>query len=110
RSLPPKLHGAGWILLGCGFVSAALLLWLAMRWWQISRKVISATSSAELAGLLDEIRGRAGLHSSLRLKLVDGQMSPAVCGLFRSVILLPRALVEQLSAVQLRAVLLHEAF
>ena len=35
-------------------------------------------------------------------------MSPAVCGLFRPVILLPQSLVEKLSAGQLRAVLLHE--
>lgn len=37
-------------------------------------------------------------------------MSPAVCGLVRPVILLPRALAERLSPEQLRAVLLHEAF
>ena len=37
-------------------------------------------------------------------------MSPAVCGLFRPVILLPRALAEKLSPTQLRAVLLHEIF
>jgi hypothetical protein len=35
-------------------------------------------------------------------------MSPAVCGLFRPVILLPRALTEKLATAQLRAVLLHE--
>ena len=35
-------------------------------------------------------------------------MSPAVCGLFRPVILLPRLLAEQLPPSQLRAVLLHE--
>ena len=34
--------------------------------------------------------------------------SPAVCGLFRPVILLPRSLAEQLPPAQLRAVLLHE--
>ena len=37
-------------------------------------------------------------------------MSPAVCGLFNPVILLPQTLVEKLSAGQLRAVLLHELF
>jgi hypothetical protein len=35
-------------------------------------------------------------------------MSPAVCGLIRPVILLPRSLVEQLPPAQLRSVLLHE--
>src|SRR4029077_3963657 len=41
---------------------------------------------------------------------VEGTMSPAVCGLFRPVILLPRALAERLSPAQLRVVLLHEIF
>jgi hypothetical protein len=52
----------------------------------------------------------AGSGSRVRLKIVDGQLSPAVCGLFNPVILLPRTLVEKLSASQLRAVLLHELF
>ena len=107
---PTKLDAAGWTLLGCGLVSVGLLLWLAFRWWQISRNVSCATASAEQSGLLEEIQSRAGLRLPLRLKLVDGQMSPAVCGLLRPVILLPRVLAEQLSAEQLRAVLLHEAF
>jgi len=107
---PPKLKAAGWALPGSGFVSLALLLWLAVRWRQISQKVGRATASVNLARILDETRDQAGLRSSLRLKLVDGRMSPAVCGLFRPTILLPRVLVEQLSASQLRAVLLHEAF
>ncbi|HKW29280.1 MAG TPA: M56 family metallopeptidase [Verrucomicrobiae bacterium] len=106
----PKLEGAGWVLLGCGLMSAGLLLWLAFRWWQISRKVSGAAPSEEFAGLLDEIRLRAGLRSAPQLKLVPGRMSPAVCGLCRPVILLPRVLAERLSAGQLRAVLLHEAF
>ncbi len=107
---PPKLDDKGWALVGSGFVSVVLLLWLAVRWWQILRKVGCATASVNLTRLLDQIRGQADLRSSLRLKLVGGQMSPAVCGLFRPVILLPRVLAEQLSAEQLRAVLLHEAF
>ncbi len=49
------------------------------------------------------------LRPGIRLKLTEDSMSPAVCGLFRPVILLPQSLVEKLSAGQLRAVLLHEA-
>jgi beta-lactamase regulating signal transducer with metallopeptidase domain len=44
----------------------------------------------------------------LRLRLTDHPQSPAVCGLFRPVILLPRSLAERLPPAQLRAVLLHE--
>lgn len=43
-----------------------------------------------------------------KLRLTDAAMSPAVCGLFRPVILLPRKLVGKLSREQLGTVLLHE--
>ena len=41
-------------------------------------------------------------------ELTAEAMSPAVCGLFRPIVLLPQSLIERLSANQLRAVLLHE--
>jgi hypothetical protein len=66
--------------------------------------------SKELAGPLEVAQQMAGSGSRVRLKIVDGRMSPAVCGLFNPSILLPRMLVEKLSAGQLRAVLLHELF
>ncbi len=62
----------------------------------------------QFADTLYQARLRAQLPPGIRLKLVEGNLSPAVCGLFRPVILLPRLLVEQLSAEQLHAVLLHE--
>ena len=43
-----------------------------------------------------------------RIRLTDRPQSPAVCGLFCPVILLPRALADHLPPAQLRAVLLHE--
>jgi type II secretory pathway component GspD/PulD (secretin)/beta-lactamase regulating signal transducer with metallopeptidase domain len=55
--------------------------------------------------------GGSDRHSStawLRVRLTDHPQSPAVCGLFRPVILLPRSLAERLPPAQLRAVLLHE--
>ena len=106
----PKLNSAGRALLGSVTVSAGLLLWLVFRWRQVMRKVREATVSGEFAGPLEAAQQMAGLGSRVRLKIVDGQMSPAVCGLLNPVILLPRTLVEKLSAGQLRAVLLHELF
>ena len=49
-------------------------------------------------------------HRPVRIRLTDRRQSPAVCGLFRPVVLLPRALADQLPPAQLRAVLLHELF
>jgi len=58
------------------------------------------------ASFLDRLLGR--LRRPPRLRLIERPMSPAVCGLFGPVILLPRALAEQLPPDQLRTVLLHE--
>ncbi|MGO8763517.1 MAG: M56 family metallopeptidase [Limisphaerales bacterium] len=106
----PKLDGAGWTLLASITVSAGLLLWLAFRWRQVASQVRNAAASEELSGALQAARQMAGLRVRARLKIVDGGMSPAVCGLFHPVILLPRTLAEKLPARQLRAVLLHEMF
>src|SRR5437667_376879 len=53
---------------------------------------------------------QAKLPRRVRIKLTEPPFSPAVCGLFRPVILLPTALVARLAPAQLRAVLLHESF
>jgi type II secretory pathway component GspD/PulD (secretin) len=49
-----------------------------------------------------------GIKQRVRLKLSTNAGSPAVCGLWRPVILIPQALAEKLTPVQLRAVLFHE--
>lgn len=108
---PPPVHlnGTGWMALAAGAVSAALLAWLVANWLKVARKTRRATASGAFDDTRNEAQHLAGLRGSLRLRLVDDTLSPAVYGLFRPVILLPRALTEKLSAAQLRAVLLHEA-
>jgi type II secretory pathway component GspD/PulD (secretin)/beta-lactamase regulating signal transducer with metallopeptidase domain len=105
---PPALTTAASTLALSGIVSTGLLAWLLVRWWQIHRKVRRANDSGTLQPILADARRLAYSHPDIRLKLTEDTMSPAVCGLFRPVILLPRSLVERLSAEQLRAVLLHE--
>lgn len=106
----PALNWAGETLLASVTVSAGLLMWLAFRWWQVTRRVACVAASERFAEELAAARRLAGVRSTVRLKLVEGRMSPAVCGLFRPIILLPRALAGSLSSGQLRAVLLHELF
>lgn len=133
--VPPKptLTNAAGLLMASAAVSLALLGWLLVRWWQVTRLVRRAATAEQFSELLDEALRLAGApvsgpacsssflkragpetgapgawQTSVRLKLVEGRMSPAVCGLLRPVILLPRSLAERLSAGQLRAVLLHE--
>jgi type II secretory pathway component GspD/PulD (secretin) len=86
-------------------VSLGLLGAMLVRWRQVARDARRAAPAPALhTGLLPE------LPRSLRVRLTDAPQSPAVCGLFRPVILLPRSLAEQLPPAQLRAVLLHELF
>jgi beta-lactamase regulating signal transducer with metallopeptidase domain len=106
---PVRLELAGWALLASVVVSAGLLAWLALRSWQVARMVRAATAAEQFSEALDEALRLAGVRVA-RLKIVEGQMSPAVCGLLRPVILLPRELAKKLSPAQLRAVLLHEIF
>jgi beta-lactamase regulating signal transducer with metallopeptidase domain len=107
--IQPTISFAAWALAASGAVSAGLLAWLLVRWLQINQKVRRAKTSEKLFSILDEARRSTRLRPGIRLKLTEDSMSPAVCGLFRPVILLPQSLVERLSADQLRAVLLHEA-
>lgn len=104
-----KLSWRGWFLVGSSFMSLGLLTWMLRRWWQIARLVRRASPATEsLAKSLEDTRRILGLRRNVRLRFTDQPMSPAVCGLFRPVIILPQTLAEQLPPNQLRAVLLHE--
>jgi beta-lactamase regulating signal transducer with metallopeptidase domain len=99
----PRLSPAAWALIGMVTVSLGLFAWMLVRWYQVARDARrSAPAPACLGELLPEEQRPA------RIRLTDRPQSPAVCGLFRPVILLPRSLTEQLPPAQLRAVLLHE--
>ena len=61
-----------------------------------------------MADTLESCRGSMGVRRKIGLKVSANATSPAVCGLFRPVILVPQNLTSSLSKSQLRAVLLHE--
>jgi len=101
----PRLTPAAWVFVGMVGVGLALLAWMLARWRLVARE---ARRAAVAPGWVNKILPE--LPHPARLRLTDYPQSPAVCGLFRPVILLPRSLVEQLAPAQLRAVLLHELF
>jgi beta-lactamase regulating signal transducer with metallopeptidase domain len=105
----PPMSAAAWTILAWSAISAGLLIWLTVRWRQVVGDVKRAAPvPAWLSGLFAEAKDSSGLRCTVRLRLMDQAMSPAVCGLFRPVILLPQSLVQKLPPAQLRAVLLHE--
>ena len=99
----PRLTWAAAMFLGAVGVSFGLLSWMLRRWQQVARDARRAAPAPDRLGEL-----LSGRRRPLRLRLTDRPQSPAVCGLFRPVILLPRSLAGQLPPAQLRAVLLHE--
>jgi beta-lactamase regulating signal transducer with metallopeptidase domain len=106
---PPKVSLEGWALLVWAGVGLALLGWLGVRWWWLAGDIHRGRPGAQrLEDLLTAARREAGVRRRVRLRVTDRPMSPAVCGLLRPAILLPRRLIEHLSPAQLRAVLLHE--
>lgn len=106
---PPQFSAAGKMLLGGTCMAVFILGWAILRWVHISR-MIRATSLPpdDVAQLLADAQSRIGLHRRVAVRVTLQSISPAVCGLFRPVILLPQSLIEKLSGEQLRAVLLHE--
>jgi len=111
-SLPPpraKLQFAGWLLLGWLATVAGLMAWWVRRSRSVVQTAARAFPASESPGqLLDACRQQVGIKWRVRLKLSATASSPAVCGLWRPVILIPQQLADKLSALQLRAVLLHE--
>ncbi|HEY4414463.1 MAG TPA: M56 family metallopeptidase [Verrucomicrobiae bacterium] len=104
----PVLSLAAWLLLASVTISVGLFAWLLLRWWQISRPAPRAGTSERLIDLTVEAQKIIGRKAGVAVRLTTKAMSPAVCGLFRPVILIPQTLVENFSDQQLRAVLLHE--
>jgi beta-lactamase regulating signal transducer with metallopeptidase domain len=105
---PPALTLAAWSLLAAGGGSLALLGWLILRWRQVVRTARAADEDPAYAPLLAEACQRTHCQSRVRVKITRATLSPAVCGLWRPVILLPQSLTETLAPEQLRAVLMHE--
>ena len=61
-----------------------------------------------LRDMLAECRYKIGIGRKIELKLSGDTLSPAVCGLFKPMILMPVSLLEKLSKENLRAILIHE--
>lgn len=103
------LSAPGAILLGTAAVSVGLFGYLLARWIWIARKVRKLGMPHESVTILAAAAAKEiGWNGPVRVLVTDWNVSPAVCGLLRPVILLPRALTESLESGRLRAVLLHE--
>ena len=71
-------------------------------------RLLAQFDPSRLAIDLDRLRRLAGVTQKIRVVECDDITSPAVCGIVRPTIILPRAIASSLTASQLRWVLLHE--
>lgn len=105
----PAVTWQGVVFLGwlAGVLTLSVYL---LRRVQYVRKLIrrSAPASGTLADMLTQCAAVLRLRSCPVLRLSDDAPGPAVCGLFRPVVLMPASMAENLSGERLRTVLVHE--
>jgi len=95
---------SGW-LVGMSVLLAVLVRRICFVRGLIAR---SRPANERLLEMLQECRCRIGIRRTVELRLSGNKLSPAVCGLFKPVILMPAVLSEKLSRDELKAVLIHE--
>jgi beta-lactamase regulating signal transducer with metallopeptidase domain/protocatechuate 3,4-dioxygenase beta subunit len=92
------------------FGTAAWWAALCIAWWRFRRRVLRTSTEATEASqdVLESCLAEAGVRAPLALRITPHIGTPAVCGVFRQVILLPSGLESSISASDLRLLLLHE--
>jgi len=106
-NLPPLAVGLMAIWLFCVAGMFARFVWTQVRFWRLVNSLPNAEESL-LTQLVLELSERIGVRRPVRIVISDQIAIPAVCGLFRPTLLLPRDLDVLLSTEQLQWVLLHE--
>lgn len=99
---------AAWLLFwatGC-LILIGVISSKAMRLRSALRRTRPA--SAELQELLRETGAGMGVKRALRLRVSEENAGPALCGLIRPCVLIPKSVTTSLSLAQLRTVFLHE--
>ena len=93
-----------WVL-GCSY-GVVRLMWLQL---QLSRlRQTAAQPALGLCNLVKQIQMRLSVREAIEIKVSEAVVSPFVCGLLKPTLILPKALVQQLSDKELAALLNHE--
>src|SRR5213593_1593157 len=105
----PRLEAAAKLLLAWLVIALGLMAWLVRRSHSVARTAAHATAASNSPEeLLEACRQKMGIRQRVGVKISANAGSPAVCGLCRPVILIPQVLADELTPLQLRAVLFHE--
>ncbi|MCA9100152.1 MAG: M56 family metallopeptidase, partial [Planctomycetales bacterium] len=99
------------IALGAWCVGAAIgVVRLLRHWWAAQRLRVGAglVEDAELLGILDEQRARAGLRRGPALLASPTSAGPALVGMLRPAIIVPAVMLETFAPDSLRLLVRHE--
>jgi beta-lactamase regulating signal transducer with metallopeptidase domain len=95
---------AVWVM-GCAS-GAIRLIWLQLSLWRLRRA--TRAPAPELEALAEQVQATLHVRRRVAIRISDTVSSPFVCGLFRPMILLPRALAQTLAPTEASALLNHE--
>lgn len=87
------------------FVAAGL--WRLWNYWNMLRRS-NVIEDAEVAALVARLCKQLRLGGRVRLLITDSPVGPAVLGVFRPLVVLPLAVVQNKSPAQLEPILAHE--
>ncbi|MFA5239341.1 MAG: M56 family metallopeptidase [Phycisphaerae bacterium] len=106
---PAPLTWQGVVFLAWVAVASAMGLLLLQRSIFVVGLVAQAQNPTQLMNnTFSFCCGQMGIRSKVGLKISANTASPAVCGLFRPVVLVPQNLAPTLGSSRLRPILLHE--
>jgi bla regulator protein BlaR1 len=96
-----------WLCGGVGFVLLTLV-----RHWKFARWAgrLAVASDPVLIELVEQCRTELSIKRRVRIVVIPGRNSAAVCGVFRPCLLLPEGMLGILNRREARLVLLHELF
>jgi hypothetical protein len=99
-----------WLLLGWVLAVIGQMASVARQYGRLARLLCQAAPADDpfLLALVDELAYQMGLRKAPKVVIIDGVVSPFVCGLRSGLLVLPCGLTADLDPTQLRSVVLHE--
>lgn len=109
KELTVSISSIAWLMIGSISVTLAFLLWMAKSSFHLMR-IIARCKDADgsMREEFRELTRSMGLRRRIRLLLSPAPVTPMACGLIRPTVIVPAAMLAQLSATEQRAVFAHE--
>lgn len=103
------LSWAGWLMLMWSSGAVCMSALVVVRQFRLRSRLRATTEppSAALCALVDRLRDSLGVRSTVRLQVIDASLGPALIGVVRPTIVIPRSLAGR-SERELTPILAHE--